>query len=56
MIGIVIVLIVLINIIAVVIILGVLEFSEMGDYPKWEGRGFILKQGGVVTPLRTMLL
>ena len=46
MIGIVIVLIVLIVIIAVVIILGALELTEMGGYPKW-GAKLILKWGGL---------
>ena len=54
MIGIVIVLIVLIVTIAVLINLGVLEFSEMGGYPKWGVCLFC--SVGVLTPLQTMLL
>ena len=49
-----IVLIVLMVIIAVVLILRVLEFSEMGGFPKW-GRGVDFEMG-VLTPVGTMLL
>ena len=55
MIGIIIVLIVLIVTIAVVIILGIVEFSEMG-WGTQNGRGGWFWNEGVLTPLRTMLL